>query len=121
MRRFSSFDFEDLYSRPEMWKLQSEADIQSTHQMKTVESCEIDVSDFYMNVPMQSLNQPHHIECYSFKYHICWFRKEGISMIFWLFYSIIIYRNFKTTRRHSTYDPALEWFQTNFSQNKNEY
>ena len=56
MRRFSSFDFEDLYSRPEMWKLQSEADIQSTHQMKTVESCEIDVSDFYMNVPMQSLN-----------------------------------------------------------------
>jgi hypothetical protein len=54
MRRCSSFQLEELDAEPEILKLQSEADIRSFPEMKTAESSEIDISDFYMKVPIQN-------------------------------------------------------------------
>ena len=58
MRKSQSMDFDDLSEyddlQPRVFKLPSETDIQEFPQIRTCESRDIDVSDIYVKVPIQT-------------------------------------------------------------------
>ena len=58
MRKSQSMDFDDHnegeHLEPRVFKLPSETDVQEFPQIRTFESKDIDVSDFYVKVPIQT-------------------------------------------------------------------
>ena len=58
MRKSQSMDFEEHYEgddvEPRIFKLQSETDVQGLPKIRTFESRDIDVSDIYVKVPIQT-------------------------------------------------------------------
>ena len=58
MRKSHSMDFDDIYAgdalEPRVFKLPSETDVQEFHHIRTFESKDIDVSDIYVKVPIQT-------------------------------------------------------------------
>ena len=58
MRKSQSMDFEEHYEgedlEPRVFKLPSETDVQEFPQIRTFESRDIDVSDIYVKVPIQT-------------------------------------------------------------------